>query len=303
MKLVQRVSILFALLLGGCVAPAPEAPRIAPSVTASRPLRIASWNLEFLAERDGEGCHPRTDADYAQSRATIDSLGADVIAFEEAENEAAAARVFDPAKYVIVMEQRPGKPGGSCGGDAPGQTFIRQAVGFAIRKDLPFSRAADVTDLEVGNPNLRSGVDIIVHPAGGEPLRLLAIHLKSGCFSGTTGSACPQLLKQIPVVQQWIATAAAGPTRFAVLGDWNRRLALPGDPFWSAIDTAKPADADLTLADVGVTPKCDPRYKDFIDHIVLDRRAGKELKAFREISFPTGQQPSDHCPISADLAR
>ena len=298
----RSISLLLFALLAGCVTPRHQ-PIVRPSQVAAGTLRIASWNLEFLAERDGEGCHPRTDADYAEMRGIADSLHADVIAFEEAENEAAAARVFDPSKYVIVMEQRSGKPGGSCGKDAPGQTFIRQAVGFAIAKDLSFTRAPDLTALEVDNPNLRSGVDITVQPARGEPLRLLAVHLKSGCFSGTTGSACPQLLKQIPVVQQWIDAAALGPTRFAVLGDWNRRLALPGDAFWTTIDTGNPPDADLRLADAGTKPKCDPRFDAFIDHIVLDKRAGQELKGFRETTFAAGRHPSDHCPVSADLAR
>jgi endonuclease/exonuclease/phosphatase family metal-dependent hydrolase len=201
------------------------------------------------------------------------------------------------------MEQRPGKPGGSCGSDAPGQTFIRQAVGFAVSKDLTFTRAPDVTALQLGNPNLRSGVDITVQPSGGEPLRLLAVHLKSGCFSGTTGGACPQLLQQVPIVRQWIDTAALGPTRFAVLGDWNRRLALPGDTMWSTIDRGNPPDADLRLADAGIKPRCDPRYDAFIDHIVLDKRAGDELKGFQEITFASGQHPSDHCPVSVDLSR
>jgi endonuclease/exonuclease/phosphatase family metal-dependent hydrolase len=231
-----------------------------------------------------------------------DGLGANVIAFEEAENPKAAARVFDTKRYTIVLEQRPGKPGGSCGRDNPGQSFIRQAVGFAIRKDLPFTRAPDFTDLQVGNPNLRSGVDVTIKPEGGKPLRLLAVHLKSGCFQGATASACPQLLQQLPVVAKWIDEAAAGPTRFVVLGDWNRRLALPGDQFWATIDDGNPPNADLRLADAGVSPKCDPKFHDFIDHIVLDKRAGAELKGFREVTFTHGH-PSDHCPIMADLVR
>lgn len=302
MKPLRSPSLLTIALLAGCATPHHQA-MVSPQQAAIGTLRIATWNLEFLAERDGEGCHPRTDADYAEMRGIANGLHADVIAFEEAENEAAAARIFDSSKYVIVMEQRPGRPGGSCGTEAPGQTFIRQAVGFAIAKDLSFTRAPDLTALEVDNPNLRSGVDITVSPAGGTPLRLLAVHLKSGCFSGTMGSACPQLLKQIPVVQQWIDTAALGPTRFAVLGDWNRRLALPGDTFWTTIDTGNPPDADLRLADAGTKPKCDPRFDAFIDHVVLDKRAGQDLKDFQETTFATGRHPSDHCPVSVDLSR
>ena len=45
----------------------------------------------------GQG-EPRVAADYAAMRRTADSLEANVIAFREAENLAAAARVFDPAR-------------------------------------------------------------------------------------------------------------------------------------------------------------------------------------------------------------
>ena len=109
----RAVAVLISiLLLTGCA----NQERGVASTTApgARPeiLRIASWNLEFLAEKNGSGCRPRQDADYVQMRAVADSLDADVIAFEEAENLAAAARVFDPARYTLVMEDRPGKPGG-----------------------------------------------------------------------------------------------------------------------------------------------------------------------------------------------
>ncbi len=78
----------------------------------------------------GQG-EPRVAADYAAMRRTADSLEANVIAFQEAENLAAAARVFDPARYTIVMESRPGEVTGTCGGKLPVQPLIGQAVGFA----------------------------------------------------------------------------------------------------------------------------------------------------------------------------
>ncbi|MGF7151902.1 endonuclease/exonuclease/phosphatase family metal-dependent hydrolase [Sphingomonas zeicaulis] len=235
-------------------------------------------------------------------RAIADSLDADVIAFQEAESERAAQRVFDPARYTIVMETRAGDPTGTCGGRHPDQPFIRQAVGLAIRKGIAFERHPDVTGLMLGNPQLRSGVDVTIRPRDDAPLRLLGVHLKSGCFSGTQDSACPVLLQQIPVLEAWIDAAAAGPTRFAVLGDWNRRLALAGDTVWTEIDDAEPANADLRLADAGTPPRCDPRYDSFIDHIVLDRRAGTAMAGFSETPYPAGSKHySDHCPVSVTL--
>lgn len=301
MGMRSMLAFVTAALLAGCTMSPPAAsPNPQP---LAKPLRVASWNLEFLAEKDGAGCEPRTAAEYAAMRAIADGLDADVIAFQEAENPRAAARVFDPARYTIVMEARPGQTGGSCGRAHPSQMFIRQAVGFAIRKTLAFDRAPDVTDLQLGNPNLRSGVDITVRPAGGRPLRLLAVHLKSGCFSGDRASACQTFLQQVAPLERWIDAAAAGPDRFIVLGDWNRRLASPGDPVWAELDDGDPANADLMLADSGTKPRCDPRYGEFIDHISFDRRASHDFRAFEEVPYRTATHYSDHCPIVAQLVR
>lgn len=303
--MVLRYLLIVPLLaaLGSCSAlhsPAME-PAGSPRV---RTLKLASWNLEFLAEHDGAGCQPRQPADYQAMRAVADELNADVIAFQEAENVAAARRVFDPARYTVIMESRAGDATGTCGGRHPEQRFIRQAVGFAIRKGIVFDRHPDVTTLMLGNPQLRSGVDVTIRPAAGTPIRLLGVHLKSGCFSGSAASACPTLLGQIPALEAWIDAAAASSTRFAVLGDWNRRLAQSGDGVWLELDDAEPANADLRLADEGTPPKCDERYADFIDHIVLDRRAGSDMLAFREIRYPAGiRHLSDHCPVAVELSR
>lgn len=270
---------------------------------ARGPLRLASWNLEFLAEQNGTGCNPRTDADYAAMRRIAEDLDADVIAFQEAENEAAAARVFDPARFTVIMESREGAPSGTCGGKNPSQRVIRQAVGFAVRKGVAFDRHADVTALMTGNAQLRSGIDITLRPAGRAPIRLLGVHLKSGCFAGSEAKACPVLLEQWPALETWIDTAAAGSERFAILGDWNRRLGVPGDPLWQDIDDGDPANADLRLADEGVGPKCDPRYDSFIDHIVLDKRAAADTIGFAETLYAPGEKHfSDHCPVAVTIA-
>lgn len=288
-------ALILALAVTACASPGPPA---SPPVG----LKIATWNLEHLAEDGATGCKPRTDADYAALRSYADRLDADVIAFEEVQSAKAAARVFDPAKYTIVIEARLGDGGRlECRG-LLGRYLNRQAVGFAIRKGLAFKRYADLTDLQLGDPNLRSGVDILVRPKGRAPIRMLAVHLKSGCASGASGQACPSLLAQAPVLERWIDARAVEDARFAVLGDFNRRLAQGGDAVWADLDDGQPAFADLTLAAGSQGPRCDPRFKDFIDHIVLDRRAAGDLAGFEELTYDDGgERPSDHCPIAARL--
>jgi len=264
-------------------------------------ITLAAWNMEHLAERNGSGCRPRTDADYAAMRSYVNDLGADVIAFQEVESKAAAERVFDPAIYTVVMEERVGTDrGGFCRG-REGLTINAQRTGFAIRKGLPFDRQPDFTAIQAGNPDLRSGVDLIVRPQGGEPIRVLSVHFKSGCSSGASNEACPVLFQQVPMMERWIDARAAEGVRFAVLGDFNRRLGISNDSIWAEWDDASPPNADLALASGDQSAGCNPRYRDFIDFIVLDRRAASDLRGFEEATFED-EGLSDHCAVSARLS-
>ncbi|MEZ5958434.1 MAG: endonuclease/exonuclease/phosphatase family protein [Hyphomonadaceae bacterium] len=290
----MKALAVLLLMVGACA----QVPEPAP---VARTLTVATWNLEHLTEESGAGCEPRSDADYLAMRAYVDAINADVIAFQEVENEAAAARVFDPARYQIVIESRQGSGRRTECNDRPGQHLTRQAVGLAVRRDLEITRHADVVALQAGGQDLRSGVDVTVHGAGVEPIRLLAVHLKSGCSEGDTRNDCPRLFEQVPIVEAWMDARAAESVRFAVLGDFNRRLAVAGDRVWVEWDDAEPANADLSLAAGAVGAHCDPRYGQFIDHIVLDRRATAGASGFREWTFGDARL-SDHCAISVDLS-
>lgn len=257
--------------------------------------------MEHLAEANGTGCRPRTDEDYAAMRRYVDALDADVVAFQEIESKAAAERVFDPSTYTVVIEERVGSDrGGECRG-REGLTIRAQRTGFAVRKTIPFERQLDFTELQIGNDDLRSGVDLFVRPQGATPMRLLSVHLKSGCSSGDRSEACAVLFDQVPVLERWIDERANEGVRFAVLGDFNRRLAMTDDTVWAEWDDASPANADLALASGDQPAACNPRYRDFIDFIVLDRRAYDDLIDFKEQTF-AGEGLSDHCAIAARLS-
>ncbi len=296
MKRLTTVSVA-SLVLALCAC----APHETLKSEVARPLKIASWNLEHLAESDGLGCRARTEADYAALRGYANQLDADVVAFEEVENAAAAARVFLPDRYQIVMSNRPSSGRhGFCGRDATdGPTIRDQKVGFAIRKDVEFSRNPDLSELAIGNPDLRWGVDITL--AGAKPLRLLAVHLKSGCSAGDEKKPCPILFDQVPVLQKWVDARRAEGMPFAILGDWNRRLAMPEDAVWKRLNES------TTLLDAaeGKGATCVKRFPDFIDHIVLDPKAASRRVAgsFSEFTYGVAedQHPSDHCPITLTI--
>ena len=292
---LSSLAVLLALLAACSSTPQRAAP---PA------LKIAAWNLEHLAETNGEGCRPRGEADYAELRAYAERLDADVIALQEVESLAAAHRVFPADEYTIEMSTRPGNVrDGFCRRDATSGPRIRkQDVGFAIRNAVKYTRNPDLDALALGNPDLRWGVDITLE--GSRPLRLLALHLKSGCARGDENEACPILFDQVPVLQAWIAARRAEGVAFAMLGDWNRRLALPEDDVWRRLNAS---GAPLTIAGGGRGATCFARYPDFIDHIVLDPGAAAWVAAdsFEEFQYgvPEAEHPSDHCPVGVVVDR
>ncbi len=87
---------------------------------AAHELKVATWNIEHLRDGIGEGPNPRDQADFDRLRAYTNILDADVIAFQEVENQAAVERVFDPAIYQIFISSR----------------SHTQRTGFAVRKSI-----------------------------------------------------------------------------------------------------------------------------------------------------------------------
>src|SRR5690606_7306534 len=107
------------------------------------------------------------------------------------------------------------------------------ATGFAIRQGVAFERMPALTALQLGEDDLRSGVDVIVRPIGAPPIRLLVVHLKSRCASGASSEDCAVLMRQAPIIEAWMEARADAGEAFLVLGDFNRRLARPSDPMWA----------------------------------------------------------------------
>lgn len=270
-----------------------------------RTIALATWNLEHLAEADGTGCRPRSETDYEQLRQHAEKLGADVIAFQEVESALAARRVFPEEHWTVIMSDRPASTrSGFCRGTS-GPTLRRQDVGFAIRRGIPFRRNPDLRELGLGNPDLRWGVDVTLQLA--KPIRLLSVHLKSGCNAGRdpADTDCDVLFRQAPIVESWIDARARAGEHFAVLGDWNRRTALAGDAFMALVSDDDPPGGRMVMTNAGRGAKCIERYSDFIDHIALgEKAAGRTVPgSFLEYTYgiPEAQYPSDHCPSRVEL--
>lgn len=285
---------------------------------AQVPLKIATWNLEWFmtpqtlraltsactqrdSPRDGARrsvpCdvaneNARSNEDIATMRRYAHDLDADVVALQEVDG-AEAARLLFP-DYDFCFSGR----------------LAVQNNGFAIRRGVPHACGADYAELALGD-DVRRGVELELFPGTPHSLRLLSVHLKSGCARDALDSArasCVQLRRQVPALEKWIDTQAAGHKAFAVLGDFNRDLQHEpgGTTVWGEIDDADPPGADLVnTADGGKFQNCAPSqmFSGFIDYIVLGREMARGLvpgSFGREIYRPRDaarRKLSDHCPV------
>jgi predicted secreted acid phosphatase/endonuclease/exonuclease/phosphatase family metal-dependent hydrolase len=319
---------IFALALGVLLS-------IVPVAAQAKKLTLASWNFGFLAEKDGAGCFPRTDDDYKLLASYVQRLNADIIAFQEVENAAAAARVFDPAIYDIEIADGPNDPSPpeECRGQ-PGQFIIPQKAGFAIRKGfkrdprdcfLPTStqdekldltkegycRLRDLAELSLPEPGApgrttRKGV-VIAFADKGTEFRLLAVHLKSGCNQQDLPSgdpACGVLWHQRQILENWIDDNTKNDIRTIVIGDFNRQLTRHGDQFWAGLDDSDPSGSDLEVVANNEQGQCGP-HDELIDFIVVDKGVDLTVDepSYRTLKFdqPWERAPADHCPIAVDI--
>lgn len=271
------------------------------SSRADEALKLMAWNVEHLNEVNNTGCVPREDGDYQTITEHLNKINPDVVAFQEVESAIAAARIFNPDQWNIVFSSRPNTgPLRECWQEE-GKYLRHLGTGFAIKRGIEYDRNPDFDALGLEDQFQRWGTDITLKSGSEAKLRLLSVHLRSGCWGPPQdeqqADACPQLHQQSKHLADWVKARNDEDIPFAILGDFNRRLALENDWMWTDLNEDLPSA--LLLLDQGIKANCDPRYKDFIDHIVMDHRAfTMYLKdSFREIPR-VGEHP-DHCAITA----
>lgn len=282
------------------------------SCFAEQTVRIGTWNMEWL---DG-GASPkgpsRSDEDYEKMGAMFKSADLDVMAFEEVGTKSALKKVIG-SDFNIEMSTRATEP--------PDEGEWIQYTGFAIRKGITYKRHADVS-MDVNNNNsMRNGVDITLYQDGKAYLRLLAVHLKSSCFyqSETYSSSCKTLEKQAVILHEWVKSREEEHVPFAVMGDFNRRMADNTNHWF--LDELEGVDDDyvqLYLATQGRHSNCWSKstsssgkvtmhqYTQYIDHIVFNDLAQPSglSSSFKQTTVSKAQAKaynlSDHCPISIE---
>ena len=271
--------------------------------TQGSELRLAAWNLEHLDDTGTDGCVPRQQADYDAIAEQVEELGLDIVAFQEVENEDAAHRVFPWSDWRVEMSRRPVRNTGLVCHRQPGQRLGHLATGFAIRREIAYRRNPDLEVLGESSAFQRWGTDVTI-TEDGHDLRLLSVHLASGCWGeendedSTDERICNILRSQINQLKLWVDARRAEGVAFVILGDFNRRLAVPGDWAWLALS---PPSAPLHLSTSGLITRCDPRFTELIDHLVLGGGAAALLVPGSTHEWPRQSQHPDHCAVSADF--
>lgn len=311
------------------IASALAAAAASVNAAAVETLRIATWNLEWLispqafkqlksncasASEPMHGDVRRIPCDVAASleRSSRDfsvlaryarSLDADVVALQEVDGSDAARLVFPDYEFCFT-----------------GRKHV-QNTGFAVRRGVRFRCGPDDLELSLGD-TLRRGKELTLFPGEPREIRLLSVHLKSGCSSKpltAADKACHDLARQAPILEAWIDAQAHAGGRFAVLGDFNRDLLAEeshratlrkDDSLWAELSDGSPAEAALRNAARGEPFRnCVPGqgYRGYIDNILLSRTlaAAAVPGSFTRTTYSAADarhaRLSDHCPVSIRL--
>lgn len=331
MKVLKRCTLAALAALSAACSPAEHA-------ASTAHLGLATWNLEWLMtpaehQRLASRCTDRQPASDERAlpctpgrkpppqrhQADLDALASTaqalrdahrvtVVALQETDGPQAAAQVFRQGWRLDCFTDR----------------AHPQKVGFAIRDGVPYRCNGDLTALDIDG-HTRAGADLTLWPGTAQAVRVLNVHLKSGCFTGRldrTIGPCASLREQVPVVESWIDDRVREGAAFVVMGDFNRHLATDARfPAGSDEDAPlnvmqawsddQPRGAVLRRAteDQPYMP-CHPgeRHRQYIDDILIDQRLAQRYmqRHFSRITFedqPPGRVLSDHCPVVWSLLK
>lgn len=244
-----------------------------PPPTSLRELRIASWNMEWLADpamldqsgfwdqcrnanwpntklrpnlpycdvyhRDGiDDAAAYESKKLNPTRAALNILGADqvdLIAVQEVQSASALAAVLPAGYKPVCFTSRD---------DA-------QNLGYAVRESTilqvtckEISSLSLENDPGAGSARSRRGLELAL-TLGGRVTSLLNVHLKSRCVTGPmtqNNPHCRTLQRQIRPLEEWIEEQANGSRQFMVLGDLNRDIEDEiSEGFPARSDNADPA--------------------------------------------------------------
>lgn len=294
-------------------------------------LTFATWNLAWqrsapLSQRQFDECikikatdrerleetHPyrwecKSPAQIADLKAVAEKLNADVIAVQEVESPEALQQIWPKDQYDFYVNM---------------QSPWIQRTGFVVRRSsgLEIGTLGDVPSLgEAFKRHARHGAELSV-TISGMTLKLLSVHLKSGCFDQALNSGyaterdktsgvitCDVLGRQAPALEAWLDNAIRSGASAMIVGDFNRRFdaaveheTAPEVSLYAELSDGEPPAARLFRPTEGYAalPECRAGgSKWLIDHALMTRELKTRYVAGSLSTFPVPMKGSDHCPV------
>ncbi|MER8824385.1 MULTISPECIES: hypothetical protein [unclassified Mesorhizobium] len=245
--------------------------------------RLGNWNVQTLVHSADTATvfpddHHRTAADFADLRKWRDLIAADVMFLQEVTSPAAINEVFPVAngwthcisgQYAVLEHMNQSGPVCTRVGETPHMPVAaerQQFTAIALKESagLVLDMVADLPELNVKSDDngtirdVRWGLDVILRD-GASRLRVLVVHLKSGCFDDRVDRkfftrdpaldppakfACDTLGRQMFPLHKWIRAREDAGEAWMIVGDFNRRLDLGGgrtqDEVWTALTAFAP---------------------------------------------------------------
>lgn len=295
-------------------------------------VTFATWNLawqrsEPLSQKQFDECrkikaaerekleetHPyrwecKSPEQISDLQAVAQKLNADVNAVQEVESPEALQQIWPKDEYAFYVNM---------------QSPWIQRTGFVVRKSsgLNVGTLGDVHSLgDAFKNHARHGAELPV-TINGTTIKLLSIHLKSGCFDHALNSGyatkrdkangvitCEVLSKQTPALEAWLDDAIRSGSSAIVIGDFNRRFDAPiereTDPkvsLYAELSDGEPSAANLfrPTEDFQALPECrGGGSKWLIDHALMTSELRKHYVEDSLSEFPVPLKGSDHCPVS-----
>lgn len=254
---------------------------------------VVMWNL---AHFDGarKSRVSRTQTELREIAVFLSGLDADIISFQEVASEAAAQAVFPASDWRLFVSGRVyDTPQPLCRQD-PTRRMGHMRTGFAVRRGIAAELQPELSSL--GDTAFRAnnephGVDIKV-TVGEETVRMLSIHLTSGCASAEdrTKPACAALFSQATTLRSLTEARSGRGEAWLVAGDFNRHWQA-GDAFWIAAVGESVHTLHVASRGVGA-----------VDHLLLSPGSFElGLKKVEPQASATDLELSDYEPVIADL--
>ena len=281
-------------------------------------LTIASFNLYFFGESTGAHVE-RDEIDQELIARVIANVDADAIAFQEIHERDVLQRVLDRASFL-----RPGRRWVTSVPAGVMATATTPTASFQVVLAVDEARVsveAVSMPLVGGNSRPPLIVDLEVE---GEPMQLIAVHLKSGTLDEPIdGNNAARRLKECRRLREWLD---ANPRdRRVIIGDFNAFLdhpsleplrALPG---WTWLRHLWPDGArrwtthldsfafdPCAIDHVGLAPGCsadrlEVHCFDLSDELARDGKSWREWLATDDVDETNLRRVSDHRPVRATV--